>query len=125
MEKITINIPFEIDQEFVDDVMCTALEGGISYWAKILDVDVKNVTEKYEYLSDAVSRGAVIHFGDVEEEEDDSNWFFGLDEFIKGVTLYLQRKGHALEPQTDPGYIDVDHADVIVQLGLFGEVVYG
>lgn len=125
MEKIVINIPFEIDQEFIDDVMCSALEGGIGYWACIKEVDKSNVTEPYEYLSECVSHGAIIHFGDVEGDEEDSEWKFGIDEFVKGFTKYINREGHALEPSTDSCNIDAIHADVIVQLGLFGEVVYG
>lgn len=124
MEPITINRPFTITQEFVDDVMCSALEGGIGYWAYIKEINKDNVTEEYEYTSDCVSRGAVIHFGDVEGDDDDSNWLFGLDQFVKGYTMYINKEGHGLDPQTDPGYIDANHADIIVQLGLFGEVVY-
>lgn len=124
MENITINIPFVIDQEFVDGVMCSALEGGIGYWACIKEVD-RTKAEPFEYLSDGVSRGAVIHFRDVEGEEDDSNWKFGLDEFVKGFTKYIKGEGHGLEPYTDPGDIDANHADVIIQLGLFGNVVFG
>lgn len=125
MEKIIINVPFEIDQEFIDDVMCSALEGGIGYWARIKKVDKTNVTEPFDCLSDCVSRGAVIHFGDVEEEEDDSKWQFGINEFVKGFTKYINKEGHGLEPSTDSCNIDAIHADVIVQLGLFGEVVFG
>lgn len=121
-QPITINRPVTFDQQFVDDVMCSILEGGINYWAVLSDIDRTNRTEQFEYPSDAVSRGAVLVLQDTESN---AIYQFGLSQFVQGLTKYLNNEGHNLTPYTDAGDIDSIHADVICQLGLFGEVVYG
>lgn len=121
-QPITINRPVTFDQQFVDNVVCSILEGGINYWAVLSDIDRTNCTEQFEYPSDAVSRGAILVLQDTESGQ---TYRFGLEQFVQGLTKYLNGEGHGLTPYTDAGDIDAYHADVICQLGLFGEVVYG
>lgn len=128
MEKSKIDVPFEITQEFIDDVLCTAFEGGITHWCDkvvVRDNDYKGG----EYASEVVSRGGVVdivvddgEFIDIDEYKEGLN----LERFINGYKLYTQwcldRK---IEILTDPAEIDAEIADIIVQFAVFGEIIFG
>lgn len=122
MEEITIQIPFKIDGEFVDSVMCSAFEGGINYWcesAKAKDNDYKGA----EYASEVISRGGTVVLKDAEEDE---TYEIDLDKFVKGYRKYVQWASEKnREVYTDPAYIDAEIADIIVQYAVFDEIVYG
>lgn len=117
-----------LDSDFVNDVMSAALAGGIDYWAVLKDVDESGIQgEVPQYLCDKLFAGGVFHLIDSEDDYDKPKevWHFGMEEFTKGLMLYLNRVGHNLSPTVDTAYVDAEHADVIVQLGLFGEIIYG
>lgn len=97
-----------ITSEQIDDIMTSALEGGISYWCN--QVKVKG---NYEgYASDQISKGGVLKLRD-----DDGKWhILTKAKFLKGVSLH---KNH------DFDNYDATDADSIVQLAIFGELVYG
>lgn len=137
----TISIPVEVSDEFLADVITCAMEGGIGYWS---------VASHYQYISDA---GEVcVHAGTrssgdrddtyaVVREIDDDGEATGdphtidSETIVKGLGLITgpefrmgakQRGGILAAVSThDAGMIDSDDADVIVQAGLFGKVVYG
>lgn len=121
MEKRVIMIPFEVDGEWIDDVLCTAFEGGINYWCSnvtVVDGDYKGG----EYKSEVISRGGRLKLYD----ESGAIVHLTLEGFIKGVEKYYEwclkdnRKTY-----TDPGMIDAEIADCMVQFAVFGEIIYG
>ena len=126
-ELTDVSIPIihtiEFDAEDLEDIMCSALEGGIGYWAKIKDVDTSSVEHPTEYLSEVVPQGGRLHIVDAEDDTNDCGWF-DMKNLIKGLTMYYNQTGHCLTP-VDIEDIDADHADVIFQLGLFEEIIYG
>ncbi|MGO4302193.1 hypothetical protein [Cupriavidus sp. RAF12] len=121
----TITISHAVSAQFLKEVLTTAVEGGISYWAQ--------ATGPAERDSDH----NVIQI-ELEPSE-------GPDEFEKKlVTAHtvaagiekVMSAGFSVNPQipsdilqalgaNDTGYIDAMDADVIIQAGLFGEIVYG
>lgn len=107
----------------IDDIMCSALEGGITYWCNKVDV-VEN--EYYgEYAHEQISRGGSLRIHDYEEGE---SYILTLDGFIKGVALALEDgygEDWIANGAIDAGQIDAIAADVIVQFAIFGEVIYG
>jgi hypothetical protein len=109
----TIKIGITLSSQNIDDIVCTALEGGINYWAssaEVKDGDCKGAT----YASEVISRGGTLI---IKEDQDGKLHELTLDNFKKGVELYGV-----------PGIAD-DHdawdADSIVQYALFGRLIYG
>lgn len=113
-----------VTQEDIDDIMAGALEGGITYWCCKAEV----VEDDYygEYASEQISRGGSLRLYD---NEDDEQYILTLDKFLKGLRLAI-KDGYGSDwfsntARLDCGMIDGEAADVIVQMALFGEVMYG
>ena len=117
------------DQLF-HDIFTTALEGGINYWAECSEYHWHNGDgyddEDYEGFF------AVIH----DCEDDDKTYTVNRAVISKGYALAAGEAGNKycwsvsrppLVPTEDNEWEDFDasDADIIVQLGLFGEVIYG
>lgn len=130
-----------VTPEDIDDIVCTALESRIGYWA-CLD----NSTEEFENapeeetVSETTSRllkeGKTITL--IDEEEDEKHELT-LEKLLAGIKLYLEDKQRPYNILADDlnsaGYskgtyeldccmIDADVADMIVQYAVFGEVVF-
>lgn len=125
MERI-LNLTKEvkITGQDIDDIMVSALEGGICYWCRKAEV----VEDEYygEYASDQISRNGSLRLYDSEEDE---VYVLTLDKFMRGLQLAFEQgyyRSYWLDGDTlDTCQIDSADADVIVQLALFGEVVFG
>jgi hypothetical protein len=124
--------------EFLGDVITTALEGGIGYWSQC---------SQYQYLYDGELKACV---GDlvgaepravVHELRDDGEGYKrtelvitpnviarGIDRILAGGAGVASSTEDAIryaEREHDAGEIDASHADAIVQVALFGKLVYG
>lgn len=110
--------PFTITDQLIDDTLCTALEGGITYWA---DSAVPTTwPEGCEYASDVLTRGADLII--VDENERTSHTLTRAN-FVKGIREYCKQfKTTPARMEDDP--VDAGAADWIVQVALFGEAVY-
>lgn len=119
--EVRAEIRVELTRQDVDDIMSTALEGGITHWC-----DEAGVVGPYlgDYASEQISRGGTLMLHDAGEDKAHP---FAIEEFLHGVRLYLEQGCHvAVEDNTiDVCDVDANDADCIVQLGLFGEVLYG
>lgn len=113
-----------VTQEDVDDIMVGALEGGITYWCCKAEV----VEDDYygEYASEQISRGGSLRLYD---NEDDEQYILTLDKFLKGLRLAIKdgygNDWFSDDARLDCAMIDGEAADIIVQMALFGEVVFG
>ena len=109
--------PIRYSMQDIDDLMSTALEGGVNYWCRRAEV---NETEYYgEYASDQISRGGSLTLYDAESED---NWVLDLDKLIHGLCLALADK-HGMS--ADPDDWDADTADIVIQYALFNDIVFG
>ena len=126
MNKITRTV--EISDKLIEDILCTAFEGGITYWAVNVSCednkDMKEVSGwKHEYLTKTKKKDAVMYIHTMEG---------GKVKITKSLIL------EALQQMGDPKYkctkalsrileetYDADDADIVVQTACFGEVVYG
>lgn len=124
--KLKIELVVEVTDEDIDDLMCGALEGGINYWC-----DEAEVVGDYlgEYASEQISRGGQLKLYDYEEDE-----VYELDKekFLKGLEMYIKNPtaDNILEQIDGVMKLDCCNADsyvcdAIIQLALFGEIVYG
>jgi hypothetical protein len=105
-------------QEFIHDIAETALHGGIGHWA------VAEQTGEWGTRDDCTVRCR------------ESGEAFGLLRAVRFGLMVAGRSGIKINPgirrdivmsnrANDGGGIDATAADVIVQLGCFGEIVYG
>lgn len=120
--EITIKKTFNITDEQLDDIMCTALEGGITYWC-----DEAKVVGDYlgEYAHEQIARGGQLILSDSEEGK---TYELNKEKLLKGLELYLTNGGDAeivREGTIDTCEVDAIAADKIVQYALFGDVIYG
>lgn len=113
-----------VTQEDIDEIMVLALEGGINYWCNEAEV----AEDEYygEFASEQISRGGSLKLHD---SEIDGTCTLTVDKFIKGVQLAIA-EGYGSDwlgddARLDTGMMDGEAADIIVQMALFGEVMYG
>ena len=119
MFEIRPDIVVKLSGQDIDDIMVTALEGGICYWC--CEAEVVGGEYLGEYASDQISRGGELRLYDAESED---SWVLTLDKFLDGFKLWLENGGY-LEYGADISDIDADAADQIVQFSIFGELVFG
>ncbi|MDA8261219.1 MAG: hypothetical protein M0Z47_00150 [Actinomycetota bacterium] len=114
--RIDLNIP----AQDIADMLTTALEGGIEYWGRA--EMPKNTRTKRRYLSDALGldRHPLVIVESIDEGPEPRH-ILDKDALIQGLTKYIARYGWP----ANLGDLDAEQADIIVQLSIFGEVVYG
>ena len=122
-KKFTVRpwIEVNLTQQDIDDIMCTALEGGICYWCGRAEVVGEMLGD---YAHEQISRGGSLILHDAESSD---KWELTRDKFLNGVKLYFE---HGCEVPVEDNAIDtcgIDAcaADSIVQYALFGKLVFG
>lgn len=127
MEKYQIEITTKIivTSQDIDDIVCTALEGGITYWCNKAEVVGKYLGE---YASDQISRGGSLILYDAEDDE--NKWELNLENLLRGIEKAIENKwfddyNWYNGTELDTCQIDADVADVIVQIALFDDVIFG
>lgn len=121
---VNITRTVKVTAEDIDDIMCSALEGGITYWCNKAEVVGEYLGE---YASEQISRGGTLKLHDSEEDE---VYELTLDKLLKGIELAIQHNYYADYDwcdgtMLDTCNVDASVADVIIQLALFDDVVYG
>ena len=123
---LSVNFNVVVTGEDIDDIMCSALEGGINYWCDKAEVDGKY---RGEYASEQISRGGTLILHDTEEDRQyvltKANFRAGLERYLKRPAAgdFIECVDHEL--RIDTGYVDAPAADCIIQYALFGDVIYG
>ena len=127
----------EITEEVALDILTTAIEGGIGYWACLLNDDPDWVAARKQWKAEhkdetpcycdtalqVMKNGKAVKF---EDAEDDSEvWELTMDKFLNGIKLYEEKHGRNVTKMMDDGDFDAEDADCVIQYGLFNEVVFG
>lgn len=124
MTELNIELTLSISDEDIDDIMCTALEGGITYWCR-----EARVVGDYlgEYASEQISRGGELILVD---GESDDEYTLTKQKLLNGIRLAISN--HYYEDYKwwnsngiETYNVDADVADVIIQLALFEDIIYG
>lgn len=129
-----LNISFRVivTPEDIDDIMVSALEGSMSYWANRTNVPKEKRVAEWGY--EQIARGGELHIHVVEPfDQNGTEWYvLTKEKFLKGLEIYLKEPKYSdclefvnHELRIDTCYVDADVADTIVQYALFGEIVYG
>lgn len=127
MEKRTILVPITIDRQFIEDVLCTAFEGGICYWCDYL-TRVNDHEPSEEYHSEFVANGGtvLVHLDEGPIEDDGPDEYeLDADKFCSGLQKFLVSQSGDGMLDVDAGNFDADMADCVVQYAIFGELVFG
>ena len=118
---LDLDLKVELEEDFFEDVLTTALFDGIGYWFNYLEKEVV-MTDKYEYIEDAI----LEEEGFIEIAYGGEKYILNWNSLINGYKMYCQRaieRGRVVH--TDAGFIDSELADVIIQLGVFGKIIFG
>lgn len=125
-EVLNVSFAVVVTPEDIDDIMVSALEGGINYWCCRAEVEGEYLGE---YASDQISRGGVLKLHDSEEDEvyelTKEKFLKGLEKYVKNPTYsdFLEFVDH--EVRLDTGYADAGVADAIIQYAVFDDIIYG
>ena len=121
-----------ISEEDINDIMTTALEGGITHWCGRVKINYdkhnniigipENKRVDVNYASDVIGYGGSLTLYDIEKE--DGPWVLTREKFIEGIKLEMKRSDIWSITDLVENH-DAETADCIVQYALFGEVVYG
>ena len=126
--EISWSTKIVISDEDIEDIISSAMCGSVNYWCdrvKIFGLRYGNNVEEH------FSRGGVLAFC-VDEKEYILTRGMLLKAIIKwidhpiGSKIYCEfvifESGHL---EIDPGYCDANLSDILIQLALFDEVIYG
>lgn len=123
--EVKIQQSILVTEQDIDDIMVSALEGGITYWADRADViEDRRVAD---WGHEQIARGGVLLIHDAEEDE---VYELTREKLLDGIKLAYEY-GCYEEYEWCDGYkldccqIDAEVADCIVQYALFGDWVYG
>lgn len=113
--EATVTITRTIAPEFIDDVITTACEGGINYWANSLSRTLNHI--RIVESEDARTHNLTVR-----------TLVNAMHVIINGmVRINSATRAEITEGvfNNDAGMIDAQGADAIVQVAVFGELVYG
>lgn len=133
---ITITLKRTLDDEFISNVLITAFDGsygGCWYWC---EADTKFLTTMKAMGDDSLwTECRIRHEDETGPEGAFCKHVVDAEVIRVGIQRILDDPDfcgqHIREyvaqgvSERDAGHIDADAADVIVQAGLFGELVYG
>ena len=123
MNKVKVEFEVLLSDQDIDDIMVSALEGGITYWCGQVDV-----VDKYlgEYASDQISRGGSLILYDCES---DDKWVLTREKFLNGVKKFISIHPDVnvldKDKRIDTWKIDGYFADMIIQYALFDDIMFG
>jgi hypothetical protein len=106
--NIIAGVKTNYTQEQIDDLICSAFEVGISYWADRIEVEDYKTAQ---YGHEVLTRGGSVIVVDDEGGKHELT--------LKKVVEAIGKEG------IDFDNYDAGDADNVVQRALFGEVIYG
>lgn len=121
----TITIKKSVTVDDVENIMITAIEGGIGYWACLLNDrpewnDQCKGESTSEFAANLLLKGKSVWFQDA-EEDDEAPWELTLTKLLNGLAQNAKERPHDCDLEQG----DATTADCIVQYALFSKVVYG
>lgn len=126
-----VNVSIGITERMASDILISALDnpyGGSRYWVQ----NVRVKTNDADDILDEIWLSAT--FEDAEADHK-TNYFVNLDKIVTAIQSILDQTitcnkviydtlFRAIR-EDDSGYVDADVADVILQVAVLGEIVYG
>lgn len=131
--KITVLVTHEIDEQRVRDLLCSAWEGGSSYWCRLKETDIPPTAkpliaaepEMYSHIYPFIP-GVTVTLEDTTGEDSGhgNEWTLTREKLVDGLqvmaTKYPRHFNNFMEEDDD-----AETGDVFLQCCLFGEIVFG
>jgi len=120
-------LDIELSDLEVVNIYTTALEGGIGYWAVADEYKWQYLYEDWEkrIVKPLEPDQVLVVLSDTEDDHFKDEKLTPA-KIRAGVKLLIERHPHMYQIINDNEFhVDADGADAVVQLGLFGELVYG
>ena len=116
-----VSIPHSLTAQDLEDLMITAF-GWIGYWCAEVR-RMKDDSAEYETMSETIAYGKGVR---LRTDEDDHYLLLNLSRIQNGLDLMAKdTHWHPVLERIIEGQYDVCDADVLVQMAVFEEVVYG
>lgn len=128
-DELEVTIKVRLTPNDIENIIVTAFEGGINYWASVpsTDFDGNNVREILggkpkdmpfsQWITHLLLNGK--HVKVVDREDADEEFKLDLEAVKKGFAMMVDKHNFDLDT------FDADGADGVIQYGLFGKYVYG
>ena len=129
--EVTAEVVFTLSKEDIEDIISSALCGGIGYWASLDNTTPEFKAQPEDECIDTWTAKILMDGGTVYliDNDEDEVYELTLKRFLNGVRKFVERGydryGCFRHNYVDTASIDSECADSIIQLGLFGEVIYG
>ena len=123
-----LTLPIEIPDQRIQDLLCSALEGGSNYWYFIESFnypkgeDKQSLGIEFEHL-ELPFKGGSLTFT-VPEDDDGKEYILDSKAIQQGMKVMAEKYPRHFENFLDEND-DAITGDVFLQCCLFGEVVYG
>jgi hypothetical protein len=113
-------------EEFLSDIIITAVEGGINYWAGVSNynwsMETPSTTKAVIYDLEEPETELILSINTiasaVNRVQSDGN-IHGLGDFQRGIII------QANITNDFPSWFDAITADIVAQIATLGEVIYG
>lgn len=111
----------DVTEEDISDIMTTALEGGIVHWCG--RVEMTGAHSKLS-IEERLAKGESLTLHDMKSEK---TYTLTCAALLNGLRLFLNDipRSCVYNGKLDTSEIDADDADSIIQLAVFGRIVYG
>ena len=128
-----MEIKIEVSNQRISDTLCNAFEGGSNYWYRIEQfVKPTNFNNtpadetKFRHLSYPLNEGGALFISDANEagEADKRTECLDMKSIQKGLQLMAKEHPRHFSDMVNDND-DATTGDVLLQLCLFGEVIYG
>lgn len=127
---LEIKVVLKLEREYFETLFVSAFEGGVNYWCDFVEpFTEEGMNTPLSSAKKPLSIKLFEHVMDKDgylmlgSEEDGEFGKLSKKTLTKGIKRYIKNNpGHDI---TDPGNVDADVADAIMQYAVFGDVVYG
>lgn len=112
-----MHLKLEVSEQNIEDTIISAFEGGIGYWAQLVETSQGDEP----YYKKAMSDGHHVKIRDICGE---GEYFINLTSIRQGLTVMADKyPKHLHDIITERG--DAYTGDALIQCAVFGEIIYG
>lgn len=130
MLKVKVTYEYELDHTLLTDILSTALTGNDLWTVDWSEEDMKAVKANHPEITDWCIEdvlAALLEDGKtftLIDNEEDKEYAVTAEMFANGIALYEKDHGTIQSIMEDSDF-DLWDGDAVLQLAVFGEVIYG
>jgi hypothetical protein len=134
---VTIGVSFQVSKQFLSDILVCMAETcpEMTSWFGDESTEIVRIAEGEDWLTPLSVLRIIGHYDKKGRDEGSRTGRAAIDfaavvvglQRVPHADLYAALKGRIMQAmaENDCGHIDSEAADVIAQLAIFGELVYG